>query len=206
MITYKFKIVAQSLSNTADVDVDSFMVRIYENLLAEIKIDPESVTLTPADTQQFIATGFTAQGNSIETDFEWSATGGVIDSLGLFTAGNDTGSFFVTATDPITNIQGQATVIIRSTTGIRKNKNVLPTDFCLYQNYPNPFNPETTIEFSVKEKCNVQLKIFDITGREVATLVNADFEAGYYHVNFDARNMATDAYLYRIQMKDFTDV
>ncbi|MBN1547725.1 MAG: T9SS type A sorting domain-containing protein, partial [Syntrophaceae bacterium] len=64
----------------------------------------------------------------------------------------------------------------------------------------------TTISFSVKEKCTVQLKIFDITGREVATLVNAEVNAGYHSVVFRAPTLATGVYLYRIQMKDFTDV
>jgi photosystem II stability/assembly factor-like uncharacterized protein len=79
-------------------------------------------------------------------------------------------------------------------------------DYSLRQNYPNPFNPGTTIEFSVKKKCFVKLKIFDIFGREVETLLNTNYNAGIYQLNFDASSLANGVYLYHIQMGDFSDV
>jgi hypothetical protein len=68
----------------------------------------------------------------------------------------------------------------------------------LSQNYPNPFNPTTTIEYSIPNKAKVTLKVFDIQGREVATLVNNNVNAGSHTVNFDASGYATGIYFYQL--------
>ena len=60
-----------------------------------------------------------------------------------------------------------------------------------YQNYPNPFNPSTSIKLGLPEASTVSLKVYDIIGREVATLVNDQLMAGYYSYNFNARNLVT---------------
>jgi len=80
----------------------------------------------------------------------------------------------------------------------------IPANFTLEQNYPNPFNPATTIEFSIPEQSKVTLKIFDVLGREVATLVNEQKNAGNYQVNFDASNLASGLYIYTIKAGNFT--
>ncbi len=83
-----------------------------------------------------------------------------------------------------------------------------PTEFTLYQNYPNPFNPSTTIKFALKEKADVVLKVYNILGQEVRTLVNVKQSAGYKTVLWDGRDnngvpVATGVYIYRIQANDF---
>lgn len=83
---------------------------------------------------------------------------------------------------------------------------LLPDEFSLEQNYPNPFNPTTTIRVAVKEKSHVLLKVYDILGRELMTLLDGQFEAGYYNTSFDARGLPTGVYIYRVQMDGFTDV
>jgi len=74
--------------------------------------------------------------------------------------------------------------------------------FTLKQNYPNPFNPETIIRYAVKTQLIasqlVTLKIFDISGREIQTLVNEHQNAGKYSLNFDARNLPSGIYFYRL--------
>jgi hypothetical protein len=70
--------------------------------------------------------------------------------------------------------------------------------FELEQNYPNPFNPKTSIRYSVAERSNVTLKVFDMLGREVSTLVNRTQEAGSYSVSFDASKLSSGMYLYTI--------
>ena len=85
------------------------------------------------------------------------------------------------------------------------NSNV-PSTYTLSQNYPNPFNPSTVISFSVVEAGNVSLKIFDMLGREVATLVDGFQEAGSYKVQFDASGLSTGMYLYRISAGNFHEV
>jgi hypothetical protein len=77
-----------------------------------------------------------------------------------------------------------------------------PRAFRLAQNYPNPFNPETTIEYSIPNKGQVTLKIFDIRGREVATLVDNNELAGLHKVTFDASNYASGVYFYQLKTND----
>jgi len=79
-------------------------------------------------------------------------------------------------------------------------------EYCLNQNFPNPFNPLTTIAFSLKENSFVTLKVFDILGREVTTLVNDVFEAGNHQVEFDGSNFESGIYFYEISANSFRDV
>ena len=80
----------------------------------------------------------------------------------------------------------------------------IPKDFTLEQNYPNPFNPVTTIQFALPKSSPVKLGIYDITGREVAVLVNGSLPAGYHSVQWDARNVSSGMYIYRITAGSFT--
>jgi len=79
----------------------------------------------------------------------------------------------------------------------------VPQTTLLEQNYPNPFNPSTTIAFSLSRSSLVTLKVFDILGREVATLVNGEFAAGKYTVAFEAKDLASGVYFYRLQAGNF---
>jgi Secretion system C-terminal sorting domain len=86
--------------------------------------------------------------------------------------------------------------------------NNLPNDFALYNNYPNPFNPSTTIDYSIKQDGLVSLKIYDILGSEVVSLVNENQVAGNYSVQFDASSAAgglpSGIYIYRLTSRQFT--
>ena len=79
----------------------------------------------------------------------------------------------------------------------------LPLEFKLEQNYPNPFNPVTVIKFKVPSSQVVTLKVYDLLGREVATLVNEEKAPGSYEVKFDGSNLASGTYFYRLQAGDF---
>jgi hypothetical protein len=76
--------------------------------------------------------------------------------------------------------------------------------FNLEQNYPNPFNPSTTIKYSVAERSNVAIKVYDMLGKEVASLVNTVKDAGSYEVDFSAQNLASGMYVYSITAGNFT--
>ena len=80
-----------------------------------------------------------------------------------------------------------------------ENRNNNKFNFSLAQNYPNPFNPSTKIEYSIPHSSLVTLKVYDILGREVATLVNAEKQAGVYKVNFDGNGLSSGVYFYRIE-------
>jgi len=83
------------------------------------------------------------------------------------------------------------------------DKSTIPLKYELSQNYPNPFNPTTVINYSVMDKANVILKVYNILGQEVATLVNGVKNAGVYQVNFDASQLSTGMYIYQIQAGSF---
>ena len=76
----------------------------------------------------------------------------------------------------------------------------------LYQNYPNPFNPFTRIKYCVNEPGHVLLKIYNIKGQEIQTLIDTYNEKGIYHIDFDAQNISSGLYFYRIQIGEFQDV
>jgi hypothetical protein len=98
-------------------------------------------------------------------------------------------------------------------TDIHDHGSLIPREYKLYQNYPNPFNPLTTIEYSIPEQSYITLKVFDILGREVATLVNEEKKAGIYEVEFSAKggsasggnanNLPSGIYFYQIKTGSF---
>ncbi len=90
-------------------------------------------------------------------------------------------------------------------TDVEDNKNVTPESFELSQNYPNPFNPSTVITYQLPENKFVSLKVFNILGKEVATLVNETQKVGKYSIKFEpSSNLASGVYFYRLKAGDFT--
>jgi subtilisin family serine protease/subtilisin-like proprotein convertase family protein len=86
------------------------------------------------------------------------------------------------------------------------NAGILPTKFELSQNYPNPFNPTTKINFAIPKQGFVTMKIYDVLGREVRTLVNEVKPAGNYTVDFNASELSSGVYFYRVQSGEFSDI
>ncbi len=91
------------------------------------------------------------------------------------------------------------------TIGINPISGEIPKEFLLEQNYPNPFNPKTIIRFKIKDSRFVTLKIYDINGKEVLTLVNGKLNPGTYEVDFDGSNLASGVYFYKIVTQSFSD-
>ena len=89
-----------------------------------------------------------------------------------------------------------------STTDVKNEKSILPNNFELMQNYPNPFNPSTLISYQLSAKGYTTLKVYDEIGREVATLVSEEKDAGYYSVRFDAAKLPSGIYLAKLQSGD----
>jgi photosystem II stability/assembly factor-like uncharacterized protein len=106
---------------------------------------------------------------------------------------------------------GSFGTIIKTTTGggnyigIKPVSNSVPVKYHLYQNYPNPFNPSTNIKFELPKQEFVTIKIFDVMGREVASLVNETKEAGYHSIVFNGADLSSGLYIYKIEAGDFTD-
>ena len=82
---------------------------------------------------------------------------------------------------------------------------VIPDEFGLAQNYPNPFNPITTIMFAIPQEENVLLEIYNSTGQRVITVTNQRYNAGFYEISWDASNLASGVYLYRLQAGNYIE-
>ncbi|MFQ5454347.1 MAG: ethylbenzene dehydrogenase-related protein, partial [Candidatus Zixiibacteriota bacterium] len=96
------------------------------------------------------------------------------------------------------------TLNIKSITGVEDRKVAeFPKSYSLSQNYPNPFNPTTNIEFELVQQGNVKLKIYNILGEEVATVVDKVMPAGRQKITFDGANLATGVYFYRLEVNGF---
>lgn len=90
-------------------------------------------------------------------------------------------------------------------TGISTVSSEVPSSYLLKQNYPNPFNPTTNINFSLPKSGLVTLKIYDISGKEVAVLLNEVKNAGSYLVGFNAAGLPSGAYFYRLTSGNFSE-
>jgi photosystem II stability/assembly factor-like uncharacterized protein len=93
-----------------------------------------------------------------------------------------------------------------SLTGISQNVNESPDGFKLYNNFPNPFNPVTNIKFSLPERSATKLTVYDINGKESATLLNEHLSSGVYEVEFDAANLSSGTYFYSLVSGNHRDV
>ncbi len=83
---------------------------------------------------------------------------------------------------------------------------ILPAEFELSQNYPNPFNPSTTIRFALPKDTQLKINIYNMLGQLIQTIADGTYEAGYYKINFDASNLASGMYIYRIESDAFVQV
>jgi len=99
------------------------------------------------------------------------------------------------------DVSQKVTLVVQTgtATAVEDDGTAVPKEFSLQQNYPNPFNPSTTIRFSLPRKERVTLKVFDVLGREVATLFDEERPAGEHSVVFDAKSLTSGVYFYRIQ-------
>ncbi|MCJ7554475.1 MAG: T9SS type A sorting domain-containing protein [Ignavibacteriaceae bacterium] len=118
-------------------------------------------------------------------------------SAGTYTvnAGFKSPSFKWGTTSAIINVSGIDEELIGSN----------PNTFELYSNYPNPFNPSTKIRYAIPQTSFTVLKVYDITGTEVMTLVNEERPAGIYEVNFDAVDLASGTYIYQLQAGNYSE-
>ncbi len=156
-------------------------------------------------------------------------SGGIVYKTGTYKAyGNDGNHFNKSINDQPTNTAVSATVLnalynasdhlpviatfqFFNLTGINDNNLSIPNHFELSQNYPNPFNPSTIIKYSIpvvergsSSLYNVILKVYDVIGKEVTTLVNEEKPAGNYEVRFNAKNLTSGVYFYRLSATNRT--
>jgi photosystem II stability/assembly factor-like uncharacterized protein len=120
--------------------------------------------------------------------------------------------FFISANTGY--VAGESGAIFKTTTGgsiwVGKISSEVPDKFLLYQNYPNPFNPMTNIKFTIpsnvkSQTSNIKLVVFDILGKEIATLVNEKLEVGTYEVSWDASQYPSGVYFYKLNTENFSE-
>jgi hypothetical protein len=100
----------------------------------------------------------------------------------------------------------QIPVTLRALTSGIDDITILPNNYSLFQNYPNPFNSQTLINFALPKESQVDLSVYNILGQKVATLVSGKLEAGFHQVKWDASNVATGVYYYKIIAGDYTKI
>jgi hypothetical protein len=88
---------------------------------------------------------------------------------------------------------------VKTTTFVGEISGTAPATYSLYQNYPNPFNPSTTIEFSIPRNAHVMLRVYDVLGEQVTTLVSDNLSAGRHRVEWNATGFPSGVYFYRLQ-------
>jgi hypothetical protein len=120
---------------------------------------------------------------------------------GVFALGVESFNGFVYVSDGLGGIQIYRNLLV-TPVSVEPDETVV-SDFKLEQNYPNPFNPSTVISYRLPVNSNVVLKVFDILGNEVATLVNEEKPAGTYEVEFNASNLSSGVYFYRFTAGSF---
>lgn len=163
-------------------------------------VNAKGYTVIIVDTATFVGdlSGFGISSGG-ETVWLENAAGMLIDTVAIPALGKDTS--YARVPDG-SNVLVKKTPVTRgltngSGTSVQYEK-MIASEFVLNQNYPNPFNPSTTVTYQIPMSSFVSLKIFDIVGREVATLVNQQQEIGKYHATFNASALSSGVYLYRL--------
>ena len=90
-------------------------------------------------------------------------------------------------------------------TDVEDHSSEIPFQFMLEQNYPNPFNPSSTIKYSIPASEFVTIKVYDVLGNEIATLVNEEKSAGNYELVFNATELSSGIYFYKLQSGSFVE-
>jgi hypothetical protein len=95
-------------------------------------------------------------------------------------------------------------IINNTSTVVERSSNDISETFTLFTNYPNPFNPSTKIRYAIPQNSFIKLKVFDLRGREIATLVNEKKASGNYEVSFHASNLSSGIYFYQLKTENYS--
>lgn len=167
---------------TANTEADLSLYEIWR------KIDEEGTG--------WLKIGSTTNTYFIDSEMFYAPTGGLVHS-----------HYKIKARDLTNHYSDYSNEVVSRTEPMNKKsvEEIVINEYKLDQNYPNPFNPITKISYSIKEESLVTLKIYDILGKEIATLVNENKAAGNYEIIFNASDLPSGMYIYKIQSGSFTD-
>jgi hypothetical protein len=195
-------IISPKLSNIQAGDSLSFWLRKFGNYLDNFNVKISTTTPTVAAMTVSVYANAFQPADSGWVQYKFNIGGLVPPGSNIYIG------FREWVLDPNLDGASFSLDLVASTAQLTEvqNENITPNSYKLNQNYPNPFNPSTSIEFAVASKGFVSLKVFDILGKEVATLVNEVKDAGTYSLNFNAAKLTSGVYFYRIQTDKFTDM
>jgi hypothetical protein len=142
-----------------------------------------------------------------QTPYSVNGSGGNLSANSVYTLFSTSGEPFIGHSSNISHNQYEGFWYLYNQDIITsvEDDDIIPATFKLEQNYPNPFNPTTIIRFGVPERSNVVLKIYDILGSEVATLVNEEIDAGWYEKPFNAGGYSSGIYLLRMEAESYVN-
>jgi PKD repeat protein len=183
-------------SDTATTAVNIFIVPIAG-------LTASNNSPTPLDSATTLTATVTA-GSRV--NFIWNFGDGTTGTGRVVThtytaAGNYTA--IVTATNTVSTLTDTTNVIITPRTSVEEFENGVPTAFMLSQNYPNPFNPSTTIQYALPKAGYVTMKVYNLVGNEIETLVSEKQPAGEYAIRWNPVGLPSGVYFYRLQAGEF---
>lgn len=171
------------LAWTANTEADLSLYEVWR------KIDEEGTG--------WLKIGSTTNTYFIDSEMLYAPTGGLVHS-----------HYKIKARDLTNHYSDYSNEVVSRTEPMNKKsvEEIVSNEYKLAQNYPNPFNPSTKISYSIKEEGLVTLKVFDILGKEIATLVNENKPEGNYEIEYNASDLPSGIYIYKIQSGSFMDV
>ena len=215
------EIIIRGESNGKTVD-DKFQITVLPEDLTFISTLPDTNIrkdeklewhfdgLTPEETTEYRLEKVEKYSNG-----EWNPKSNIegvsINSSGKFVWSKNTeqeGKYrvIISVTDGIDKVKTSAIIEVSSQSAVQESNQGIPDEYTLENNYPNPFNPITTIKYSLPEKSNVKISIYNMNGRKVETLIKTSKEAGYHQIKWNASDVASGVYFYRINAENFTEV
>lgn len=132
----------------------------------------------------------------------WSARGYIPALFEYYDSGNDAGAIWIGLDGSNKRVYFDR---FNAVVGVKKNQNGIPQKYSLGQNYPNPFNPATKIDFALPKDEHVTMKLYDILGREVVLLIDKEFKAGNYTIDFNASFLSSGIYFYELRAGSYVE-
>jgi hypothetical protein len=188
---------------TVDANTTSFVANFKTQFkLRAIVASPSGLPVTITNTYSYIDSGASADVTITPTQVQYNGSTYYFDhwtgtGTGAYSGNNP--NFTVVMNNPINELAFYTTNI-----GINNISSEVPDKYNLFQNYPNPFNPETKIRFDIVRQGNVKLKVYDILGKELQVLYSGELKAGKYEFNFNAKDLSSGIYFYKLETGEFT--
>ncbi len=215
---------SSGVQNISGISAGSYGVAMFHNSNEALIFDGDSLdrvsltTNSKTKTISYLSYNTNFQNIAITKDDKYAFVAGAIEKLVISLDNNSViETFTAGGTNITTNSNGSEFYVTDSyngtvrvykeqiPNGVKSGKNYLPSDYQLSQNYPNPFNPNTTIKYAIPKAGLVTIKVYNILGNEIATLVNEEKRPGEYSVIFNGLNLSSGIYFYRITSGKFTE-